>query len=157
MSTAFAHGHDRHGLASLLDLDVSQLAQLVPQLARQPQKSFAIEQVLRIFTVAELLRAYETELGAPSRRQLVRARQITRQLAGLRWSNVSTAWAQAGTSACTASAPARRRTPCAGGAVGADPRLPIGDQVDKPRRQRGGQHARHDLAWRLFRSLSEGG
>ena len=53
-------------------------------MALQSLESFVIEQGSRIFTVAQLLRAYETKLGIPSRRQMVRARLITHQLAGLR-------------------------------------------------------------------------
>ena len=42
--TAIVRGHNRHGLASLLDLDIFRISQLVPQLPRQSFETFAIEQ-----------------------------------------------------------------------------------------------------------------
>lgn len=42
--TAIARRHNRHGLTSLLDLDIFRISQLVPQLPRQSFETFAIEQ-----------------------------------------------------------------------------------------------------------------
>ncbi len=42
--TGIARSHNRHGLASLLDLDIFQISHLVPQLPRQSYETFAIEQ-----------------------------------------------------------------------------------------------------------------